>query len=99
MVNVVTWGAILIELAIAVLVWNRRWRPWVLAAGVLLHVLIMITLSVGFHSLAILVLYLAFVSWETTQRLPDNVVRILKRSPRQPSVGQSTADRAEDPAP
>jgi hypothetical protein len=92
LVNVVTWGTILVELAIAVLVWNRTCRPWVLAAGVVLHLSIMVTLSVGFHSLAMFVLYLAFVSWETTQRLPDTVGRLLRRSPREPA-----ADRAEAP--
>ena len=37
LVNVATWVALLIELSIAVLVWNRRCRPWVLLIGVFLH--------------------------------------------------------------
>jgi hypothetical protein len=99
LVNVVTWGTILIELAIAILVWNRRWRPWVLAAGVFLHLSIMITLSVGFHSLAILVLYLAFVPWETAKQLPDRLARRLKRSRDQPPTSEPAADRVDDPIP
>jgi hypothetical protein len=95
LVNVATWGTILIELAIAILVWNRRWRPWVLSIGIALHLSIMVTLSVGFHSLAMFVLYLAFVPWETVKRLPDKVGRILKRSPRQPPVSEPAADRVE----
>ncbi len=97
LVNVVTWGTILIELAIAILVWNRRCRPWVLAAGVFLHLSIMVTLSVGFHSLAIFVLYLAFVPWERAQDLPDQLGRILKRSRRQPPPSESAADRVDSP--
>jgi hypothetical protein len=97
LVNVATWGTILIELAIAVLVWNRRCRPWVLLAGVALHLSIMVTLSVGFHSLAIFVLYLAFVPWERVQELPGRVGGIFNRSRgRQPST-EPAADRVEDP--
>jgi hypothetical protein len=70
-VNVATWGTLLIELAIAVLVWNRRCRPWVLAAGVVLHLTLMVTMNVGFFSVAMFVLYLAFVPWRTVQSMPD----------------------------
>lgn len=70
LVNAVTWTALLTELSIAVLVWNRRCRPWVLAAGVLLHTMIMATLNVGFFSLAIFVLYLAFVPAEVVRSTP-----------------------------
>ncbi len=79
LVNVATWGTILVELALAILVWNRRCRPWVLAAGVALHLAIMITMSIGFHSLAIFVLYLAFVPWQTVERLPDKLKRLTRR--------------------
>jgi multisubunit Na+/H+ antiporter MnhG subunit len=80
LVNAATWGTILIELAIAILVWNRRCRPWVLGAGVMLHVAIMITIAVGFHSLAIFVLYLAFVPWQTAKRLPEKLKRPAQRA-------------------
>jgi hypothetical protein len=73
LVNAVTWTAILIELSIAVLVWVRRCRPWVLAIGVLMHLTMMLTLNVGFFSFAMYVLYLAFVPWETVQSLPASV--------------------------
>ncbi|KAA0019507.1 hypothetical protein FOY51_22545 [Antrihabitans cavernicola] len=66
-VNVATWGTLLIELALGVLVWNRKLRPWVLAAGVILHLLIMVSLVVAFFSLAVFVLYLAFIPPETAQ--------------------------------
>jgi hypothetical protein len=36
MMNAVTWGTLAIELSVAVLVWNPRFRPWVLAAGVVM---------------------------------------------------------------
>ncbi|MDT5059528.1 MAG: hypothetical protein QOF66_7894 [Mycobacterium sp.] len=78
-VNVATWGTLAIELAIAILIWNRRLRPWVLAAGVLLHLMILLSLNVGFFSPAMFVLYLAFVSWETVQRMPTLITRAWSR--------------------
>jgi hypothetical protein len=78
-VNLATWGTILVELSIAVLVWNRRCRPWVLAAGVVLHLMIMLTISIGFFSLAMFVMYLAFVPWETVQRMPNIATNIWSR--------------------
>ncbi|MDD7942281.1 HTTM domain-containing protein [Actinomycetospora lutea] len=65
-----TYGTVATELAIAVLVWNRVARPWVLALGVLLHVSIEITLAVGFFGVAVITLYLAFVP-------PDRAERVL----------------------
>jgi hypothetical protein len=59
--NVLTIGTVAIELALAVLVWNRKLRPWVLLLGVSLHLGIEYSMRVGFYSLAILALYLAFV--------------------------------------
>ena len=73
LVNAVTWGTMLIELAIGVLVWNRRCRFWVLAAGVVMHLMMSITLNVAFFSLAMFVLYVAFVPWETVERLPGKL--------------------------
>ena len=60
--NLLTYGVLATEAAIAVLVWNRRLRPWVLAAGAALHLGIDLTLRVGFFSWTMLVLYLTFLS-------------------------------------
>lgn len=67
LVNAATWGTLVIELALAILVWNRRLRFWVLAAGVVMHLTMMITMNVAFFSLAMFVLYLAFVPAETIE--------------------------------
>jgi hypothetical protein len=68
LMNLMTWGTLALELAIGVLVWHRRYRPWVLAGGVLLHGVILLTLMVGFFTFAIFVLYLSFTTPETAQR-------------------------------
>jgi Vitamin K-dependent gamma-carboxylase len=73
LVNVATWGTLLLELAIAVLVWNKSWRFRVLAAGVVLHLTLMATMNVGFFSLAMFVLYLAFVPADAIQAMPARV--------------------------
>ncbi|WNG92374.1 HTTM domain-containing protein [Mycobacterium sp. ITM-2016-00318] len=79
LMNLVTWGTIALELAIGIFVWNRRLRPWLLLAGVVMHTMIMTTVSVAFFSFAMFVLYMAFVPWETVERLPHSV-RLLAMS-------------------
>lgn len=63
--NLLTFGTLAIELALGMLVWNARARPYVLGTGIILHVFIELTLDVGFFSFAIFVLYLAFVPADT----------------------------------
>jgi hypothetical protein len=59
--NVMTFGTLAVEFSVAVFVWNRRLRPWVLLAGALLHLGIEYSIRVGFFSLAMLTLYIAFL--------------------------------------
>ena len=77
LMNVATWGTLLLELAIGILVWNRRCRPIVLAAGLVLHSAILVSVAVGFFTPAMFVLYLAFVSSETIRRLPDRLKHVV----------------------
>jgi vitamin K-dependent gamma-carboxylase-like protein len=102
LMNAVTWGTLALELSLGILVWNRRLRPWLLAAGVVMHIMIMITIAVGFFTLAMFVLYLAFIPPETAQRLPRSaksmatkLVMLLRRRPkvRNRSVNTETAER------
>jgi hypothetical protein len=101
LINVATWGTLTIELMLGILVWNRRLRPWVLAAGAIMHATIMLTINVGFFTLAMFVLYLAFISSETVRRLPTNIGLLADRigalKPRRKPVEQvaSPTDPAE----
>jgi hypothetical protein len=83
--NFLTYGALAIELSMATLVWNRKARPYVLLAGVSLHLGIDWGITVGFFSYAILLYYLAFLPPEavSTQvlRLRDRVLRRRRRTP------------------
>jgi uncharacterized membrane protein YphA (DoxX/SURF4 family) len=78
-VNLLTFGTLAVELALAILVWNRKLRPWVLLAGVSLHLGIDYAVRVGFFSYAALVAYVAFLPPETVSawvyRLRDRAAR------------------------
>jgi hypothetical protein len=67
--NILTYGTLATELAIGILVWNRVLRPWVLLAGVGLHLGIDYSVRVGFFSYAILITYIAFLPPQTASAL------------------------------
>jgi hypothetical protein len=64
LMNVVTWGMLAFEIAFVVFVWNRRARPYVLAAGVVVHVLGHVFLVLGLFTYVVLAGYAAFVDWD-----------------------------------
>lgn len=66
--NVLTLSTLVIELALAVLLWNRRARVYVVIAGVLLHLGIEVTMAVGFFSTVAVTLYLSFTAEDTAER-------------------------------
>jgi hypothetical protein len=70
-VNLLTFGTLGMELALGILVWNRRLRRWILLGGVAFHVAIGWAIRVGFFSVGMLVLYVAFVDpdWATGKLL------------------------------
>lgn len=79
LVNLLTYGTLAIELALAILVWNRKLRPWVLLLGVMLHLGIGYAVRVGFFSYAAVVGYIAFLPPATVSawlyRLRDRTAR------------------------
>jgi hypothetical protein len=56
-----------------VLIWNTRARPWVLAAGVMLHLGIDLNIEIGIFSYAMLVMYVAWINPTTAQHLPTTL--------------------------
>lgn len=81
-----TYGTLAGELAVGVLVWNRTARPYVLAIGVLLHLSIELTLAVGFFSITIVTLYLAFLPPHRAEQVLTWVRHHLPRRRRHRSV-------------
>jgi hypothetical protein len=78
-VNLLTYGTLGVELALAILVWNGKLRPWVLLLGVGLHLGIDYAVRVGFFSFAAFVAYIAFLPPETVSgwvyRVRDRMAR------------------------
>lgn len=96
LVNAATWGTLAIEIALGLLVWNRRLRPWVLWAGVVMHLIIFINMAVGLFSPAILVMYLAWVPPDVIERIPESIRRRFGTAVR--SAGSITTSSAEQAA-
>jgi hypothetical protein len=77
--NLGTFGTLVIELALATLIWNRAARPYVIAAGLLLHAGIEATLTVGFFSIVVCSGYLTFVPEERASALFASARTFLER--------------------
>lgn len=98
LVNLLTYGTLLAEASIGVLVWNRVARPYVLALGVGLHLGIDYAIEVVLFSQAIFVAYTAFVS---PRWLDARLVRLRARltasrfSPLR-AIGQAGRRSAQD---
>ena len=90
--QLMTWGTLAVEAAIPLLVWNRRCRPWVLGAGVALHLSIDLTLRAGLFSWVVLASYLSFVPPETMTRALSRAAGGRRRTAfnRETSMGQVT---------
>jgi hypothetical protein len=69
--NLLTYGTLAVEFSLGVLIWNRRLRPYVLVAGIGLHLSIDLTMRIGFFSWAVFVAYLAFVPPDRAQQVID----------------------------
>ena len=81
--NLLTYGTMAVEVSLALLVWNRALRPWVIGAGLLVHLGIELTIRVGFFTPALLVLYLAWLPPDWPHRhLPALRGRLVGRSLR-----------------
>jgi hypothetical protein len=69
LVALATWATLAFELLFPILVMVRRLRPWVLIAGVGLHLGLWATLELGPFSWIMLATYIAFLDPDTTSRL------------------------------
>lgn len=94
--GLLTYGTLLIELSLAVLIWIPRLRPWVLLLGVSLHLGIDSSIMVGFFSYAMLVSYLCFIPPETATRyilaIRDAATRLAARAGRRRGRPPSPTD-------
>lgn len=85
--NLLTYGTLVIELGLAILIWNRRLRPIVIPLGIALHIFIEVTFGLGFFSTVIIMSYIAFIpedtmaGWITAlrERLKGSKIGLLRR--------------------
>jgi vitamin K-dependent gamma-carboxylase-like protein len=88
--NFFTYGTLVLELSLAILVWNRKLRPYILLGGVTLHLGIDWTIRVAFFSLGMFTLYLAWVPPALAERVLAGVTETAKlRRRRAPEVPAS----------
>ena len=78
--NLMTYGTLLVETSLAILIWNRRLRPWVIAAGIGLHLFIEVTFALGFFSTIMIMSYIAFVPEDMTERFLARIRERLRRA-------------------
>lgn len=86
--NLLSFGTLVIELSLAVLIWNRRLRPFVLLAGLSLHLGIEYSIRVGFFGLSILSMYLL---WVPSERVEAVLLALRRRVSRTPAAVPVTA--------
>jgi hypothetical protein len=89
--NLLTFGTLVIELSLAILVWNRRLRPWVLLAGLSLHLGIEYSVRVGFFGLSITSMYLLWVPPERMEAVLLALRRRLSRASAAVPVSTASA--------
>ncbi len=89
--NLLSYGTLVIELSLAILVWNRMLRPWVLLAGLSLHLGIEYAVRVGFFGLSILSMYLL---WVPPERMEALLLALQRRLSRSPAAVPATASSA-----
>ena len=82
--NLLTYGTLVIELALAILIWNRKLRPIVIGLGIALHLFIEVTFGLGFFSMVIITSYISFVPEETMASFLGKVRERLSRSKIRP---------------
>ena len=61
LVKFATWSALFIEFAMGTLVWVKELRIWVLLAGLLLHLGIEVSMSIGFFEWVMIAAYILFL--------------------------------------
>lgn len=94
--NLLTYGTLVVELALAILIWNRKLRPIVIGFGIALHLFIEITFGLGFFSMVIIMSYLSFAPEDTMASL---VHTLRDRMGRSKMKGLRRFAQAEEPLP
>lgn len=95
-----TWGTLIVELLLGVLLWVKRLRPALIVVGLLLHLSIDVFLLVGFFGPALAAGLMSFLDGDAVQRRVD--ARLARRRMRADGSGDTevvvgTGDRELEP--
>lgn len=77
LVKFFTWSALFIEFAMGTLVWVKELRPWVLLSGILLHLGIEISMSIGFFEWVMIAAYILFLEPKEVFWFKERFLRLL----------------------
>jgi hypothetical protein len=69
-----------VEIGLPFLIWNRRWRPWMVCGSILLHAGIGLFMGLVTFSLCMLCMLLAFVPPEAVREFVERVAAAWHRS-------------------
>ncbi|MFK8023472.1 MAG: HTTM domain-containing protein [Ilumatobacter sp.] len=86
LVALATWGTLAVELALAMLLWCKPLRPWLIVAALALHLSIDSLLLVGFFGLAMMAGLATFLDGDAIERL------VAARRNARSADGQAEAD-------
>lgn len=73
LINVLTWGTLLAEFALLVLIWVKPARYYVLAAGIVMHLGIEYAMNIPVFEWITMAMYLAFVDPKDTERAVNSI--------------------------
>ena len=79
LINAMTHGAVLVEFFLVFGLWSRAARPWAIAAGVALHVGIMVTINIPVFGELMIASYLAFLDPDQLDALLRPLARLVPR--------------------
>ena len=95
--HLMTWGTLVVEASLAILIWNRRLRPYVIVAGIALHLFIEATFALGFFSTVMITSYITFTPENAMERWVAGVRARLRRS--RSSAARRVAEAGDVAAP
>jgi hypothetical protein len=82
LVNVLTYGALVIELSLGLFLWSKRARPWVIVGGISLHVGILFLVNIPIFGEAMTACYICFLTsgeWESLRARFNPLGRLAQR--------------------
>jgi hypothetical protein len=85
-IKLMTWGTLIVEFALGVLIWIKEFRYWVLLGGVLLHLGIDYSMNIPLFGPTMMAAYLTFVDPEHMERVITRMKAVFRKERVQPEL-------------